>query len=99
MTGQLRLNDPKFCMLNNYTFVMANIVCPQYYTKPSNQTEGLKSNRVWGPHLAKQFNSSLFSFCRYETMALFSPFIYAPLYASIIYAFIFEKEWIRIPSK
>lgn len=32
-------------------------------------------------------------------MAMFSPFIYAPFYLAAIYAFIFEKEWIRVPSK
>jgi hypothetical protein len=31
-------------------------------------------------------------------MACFSPFLYAPLYVFIIFAFIFEKEWIRIPG-
>ena len=32
-------------------------------------------------------------------MACFSPFIYVPYYIVAIYAFIFEKEWIRVPSK
>ena len=32
-------------------------------------------------------------------MAWFSPFIYVPYYVVAIYAFIFEKEWIRVPSK
>ena len=32
-------------------------------------------------------------------MAWFSPFIYVPYYMVAIYAFIFEKEWIRVPSK
>lgn len=32
-------------------------------------------------------------------MAWFSPFIYVPYYLVAIYAFIFEKEWIRVPSK
>lgn len=31
-------------------------------------------------------------------MAAFSPFIYCPFYAVAIYAFICEKEWIRIPG-
>ena len=34
---------------------------------------------------------------RYETMAWFSPFIYAPFYCFAVYAFIYEKEWIRVP--
>ena len=39
-------------------------------------------------------------FCsRFETMSWFSPFLYAPFYVFAIYAFIFEKEWIRIPGK
>ena len=32
-------------------------------------------------------------------MAMFSPFLYAPFYAVAIYAFVTEKEWIRIPGK
>ena len=32
-------------------------------------------------------------------MAWFSPFIYAPFYLVAIYAFVFEKEWIRAPGK
>lgn len=31
-------------------------------------------------------------------MAWFSPFIYAPFYLVAIYAFVFEKEWIRAPT-
>ncbi|XP_064392171.1 sigma intracellular receptor 2-like [Halichondria panicea] len=34
----------------------------------------------------------------YETMAWFSPFLYTPFYICAIYAFIYEKEWIRIPA-
>jgi hypothetical protein len=34
----------------------------------------------------------------YATMAAFSPFLYTPFYLIAIYAFITEKEWIRIPS-
>ncbi|XP_019850083.1 PREDICTED: uncharacterized protein LOC109580930 isoform X1 [Amphimedon queenslandica] len=34
----------------------------------------------------------------YSVMAAFSPFIYCPFYVAAIYAFIFEKEWIRIPA-
>ena len=36
--------------------------------------------------------------CRFETMAWFSPFLYVPFYLFAIYAFIFEKEWIRVPG-
>ena len=35
---------------------------------------------------------------RYATMACFSPFLYIPFYLFGIYAFIREKEWIRIPA-
>lgn len=35
---------------------------------------------------------------RFETMAWFSPFLYAPFYVFAIYAFIYEKEWIRVPG-
>ena len=31
-------------------------------------------------------------------MSWFSPFLYAPFYVFAIYAFIYEKEWIRIPG-
>ena len=36
--------------------------------------------------------------CRFETMGWFSPFLYVPFYLFAIYAFIFEKEWIRVPG-
>ena len=42
---------------------------------------------------------SIPSLLRYETMAWYSPFIYVPYYFFAIYAFIYEREWIRIPSK
>ena len=32
-------------------------------------------------------------------MNWFSPFLYAPFYIVAIYAFIYEKEWIRVPSE
>ncbi len=32
-------------------------------------------------------------------MAWYSPFLYTPFYIAAIYAFIFEKEWIRVPGK
>ena len=35
---------------------------------------------------------------RYETMAWFSPFIYAPFYLFVMYAFVLEREWIRVPG-
>ena len=31
-------------------------------------------------------------------MAWYSPFIYVPFYFFAIYAFIFEREWIRVPG-
>lgn len=34
-----------------------------------------------------------------ETMAMFSPYIYAPFYLVAIYAFLYEKEWIRAPGE
>lgn len=34
----------------------------------------------------------------YSTMAAFSPFLYCPFYVVAIYAFLTEKEWIRIPA-
>ena len=37
-------------------------------------------------------------YCRFETLAWVSPFIYTPFYFVAIYAFICEKEWIRIPG-
>lgn len=36
---------------------------------------------------------------RFETLAWVSPFLYIPFYIAAIYAFLFEKEWIRIPGK
>lgn len=35
---------------------------------------------------------------RFETLALVSPFLYVPFYFAAIYAFLFKKEWIRIPG-
>ena len=32
-------------------------------------------------------------------MAWFSPVLYAPFYAFAIYAFMLEKEWIRVPGE
>ena len=43
------------------------------------------------------FPFSLF-ICRYAAMAAFSPFLYVPFYIVAIYAFVKEKEWIRIPA-
>jgi len=34
----------------------------------------------------------------YRVMAVVSPTIYLPFYLAAIYAFIFQKEWIRIPA-
>lgn len=36
--------------------------------------------------------------CRYSTMAALSSFVYGPFYVVAIYAFITEKEWIRVPG-
>ena len=32
-------------------------------------------------------------------MSWFSPFLYAPFYVFAIFAFLFEKEWIRVPGE
>ncbi|CAI8015334.1 hypothetical protein GBAR_LOCUS9504 [Geodia barretti] len=34
----------------------------------------------------------------FETLAWVSPFVYTPFYFFAIYAFIYKKEWIRIPG-
>eukprot|EP00731_Ephydatia_muelleri_P023157 Em0015g740a len=31
-------------------------------------------------------------------MAWLSPFVYSPFYCFAIYAFLYEKEWIRVPA-
>lgn len=40
----------------------------------------------------------VYTIFRYATMAGLSPFLYVPFYLVGIYAFIQEKEWIRIPA-
>lgn len=36
--------------------------------------------------------------CRYRSLALISPVVYAPFYVFAIYAFINQREWIKIPG-
>ena len=50
-------------------------------------------------YFVKELSDSIYPpMYRFETMAWFSPFLYAPFYVFAIYAFIFEKEWIRVPG-
>jgi len=42
--------------------------------------------------------SSLHLMYRLETLALVSSFLYVPFYFAALYAFLFKKEWIRIPG-
>ena len=60
----------------------------------------LGHNPVWlvvrlQPHSSRYYSRV---FCRFETLAWVSPFVYTPFYFFAIYAFIYKKEWIRIPG-